>query len=238
MLDVHPPHAPTHTWRDFFIHIATIVVGLLIAVGLEQSVEALHHHHQAEHLRNELHAESEQILSDSRRTDASMVYRIQCFNTRIRQVQAVVFRGRPLEPESANEPPYFASPDIPIWRSARSSGVTSLLTEGEVNAFAEVEYVQTRTEALIDAFYLSETHLRSFTRALPPLPGGAPDFSKASPADLKIYLSLLTAAAEATDSYLVWIRILKGAEIAVIAGQSKLEDIYASEKKARSGEIK
>ena len=45
MLDVHPPHAPTHTWRDFFIHIATITVGLLIAVGLEQAVEFLHHRH-------------------------------------------------------------------------------------------------------------------------------------------------------------------------------------------------
>ena len=37
MLDVHPPHEVTHTWKDFFIHIATIVVGLLIAIGLEQS---------------------------------------------------------------------------------------------------------------------------------------------------------------------------------------------------------
>jgi len=27
MLDVHPPHKPAHTWRDFFIHIATIVIG-------------------------------------------------------------------------------------------------------------------------------------------------------------------------------------------------------------------
>ena len=39
MLDVHPPHHATHGWRDFFIHIATICVGLLIAVGLEQTVE-------------------------------------------------------------------------------------------------------------------------------------------------------------------------------------------------------
>jgi len=38
MLDVHPPHASTHTWRDFFLHIATIVIGLLIAIGLEQSI--------------------------------------------------------------------------------------------------------------------------------------------------------------------------------------------------------
>ena len=25
MLDVHPPHHPASTWRDFFIHIITIV---------------------------------------------------------------------------------------------------------------------------------------------------------------------------------------------------------------------
>jgi|GEM_PF-3654432 len=28
MLDVHPPHEAAHTWRDFFIHIVTIVLGL------------------------------------------------------------------------------------------------------------------------------------------------------------------------------------------------------------------
>ena len=36
MLDVHPAHHAANTWRDFFIHIATIVLGLLIAVSLEQ----------------------------------------------------------------------------------------------------------------------------------------------------------------------------------------------------------
>ena len=41
MLDVHTPHEPIHTRKGFFIHIATICVGLLIAVGLEQSVEAV-----------------------------------------------------------------------------------------------------------------------------------------------------------------------------------------------------
>ena len=30
MLDVHPPHHPTHSWQDFFIHIATIVIGLFM----------------------------------------------------------------------------------------------------------------------------------------------------------------------------------------------------------------
>ena len=57
MLDVHPPHAPPHTWKDFFIHIATICVGLLIAVGLEQTVEWIHHRHQLHQLEQDLQTE-------------------------------------------------------------------------------------------------------------------------------------------------------------------------------------
>src|SRR5664279_1235216 len=37
MLDVHPPTAAIHGWKDFFVHIATITIGLLIAIGLEQT---------------------------------------------------------------------------------------------------------------------------------------------------------------------------------------------------------
>ena len=58
MLDVHPPHHAANTWKDFFIHIATIVIGLIIAVGLEQTVEALHHHHQREELETQLQKEA------------------------------------------------------------------------------------------------------------------------------------------------------------------------------------
>jgi len=65
MLDVHPPHAPTHTWTDFFIHISTICVGLLIAIGLEQSVEAIHRHGERSDLVESLQHESEQILRDA-----------------------------------------------------------------------------------------------------------------------------------------------------------------------------
>jgi hypothetical protein len=54
MLDVHPPHESAHSWPDFFIHIATIVVGLLIAIGLEQSVEWVHHHQELHEARQSL----------------------------------------------------------------------------------------------------------------------------------------------------------------------------------------
>lgn len=57
MLDVHPPHAAAHTWRDFFIHIATIVVGLCIAVCLEQTVEFVHHRNEVAEAREALRLE-------------------------------------------------------------------------------------------------------------------------------------------------------------------------------------
>jgi len=62
MLDVHPPHEAAHTWKDFFIHIATIVVGLIIAVGLEQTVEYFHHRHQLHRLEESLNEEFERNL--------------------------------------------------------------------------------------------------------------------------------------------------------------------------------
>jgi hypothetical protein len=57
MLDVHAPHDSIHTWKSFFIHIATIVIGLLIAVTLEQTVEYLHHRHQLHQSREALRSE-------------------------------------------------------------------------------------------------------------------------------------------------------------------------------------
>jgi hypothetical protein len=70
MLDVHAPHERTHSWSDFFIHIATIVIGLLIAVGLEQTVEYFHHRHQAreglELLRREVDANRANLEYDAK----------------------------------------------------------------------------------------------------------------------------------------------------------------------------
>jgi hypothetical protein len=59
MIEVHPPHENVHSWTQFFIHIAAITIGLLIAIGLEQTVVYLHHRHQLQEARRELAAELE-----------------------------------------------------------------------------------------------------------------------------------------------------------------------------------
>ena len=45
MLDVHAPHERMAGYKDFFLHLFTITVGLLIALSLEGCVEWQHHRH-------------------------------------------------------------------------------------------------------------------------------------------------------------------------------------------------
>jgi len=59
MIEVHPPHEGVHSWRQFLIHIAAITIGLLIAIGLEQTVVYFHHRHQLQEARRELASELE-----------------------------------------------------------------------------------------------------------------------------------------------------------------------------------
>ncbi len=56
-MEVHPPHEPIHTWRAFFIHLITITIGLLIALGLEGLVEQAHHRTLVKEARQDLREE-------------------------------------------------------------------------------------------------------------------------------------------------------------------------------------
>jgi hypothetical protein len=142
MLDVHPPHQAAHTWKDFFIHIATICVGLLIAIGLEQSVELLHHRHErhllteemqrearknAEYLRIYLHDE----LQDSRW---------------LHETAQIIKAAAPVDgkvtftfPALPNQVPH-ATASRSVWSVARASGKVALLPEEQAEAYDRVDF--------------------------------------------------------------------------------------------------
>jgi type II secretory pathway pseudopilin PulG len=237
MLEVHAPHEVLHTWKGFFVHIATIVIGLFVAVAIEQSVEALQRRHEVTALRGDLQTESRQIIADARESEAAHLYELRWLKTRIAQTQDAVWKRNPIGPSEPNQMPRYSSPDIPIWRSAKAAGRTGLLTKGEVTAYAEVEYVQGHLDELESVKNTAERAIRSFNREFPLLPNGRPDLSNASPDDLHTYLGLLTTAYEAMGTYIHWLRIITGAESAVADGKADLAEIYASERKASDNDV-
>jgi hypothetical protein len=141
MLDVHPPHTPTHTWRDFFIHIATIVVGLIIAVGLEQTVEYLHHHHQRHELEIALQRDGGDnkgyIEHDIAICDQTISWALQ--------EAAAIEQGRPGGPSTLHrlEDVQLLIPNAGVWQAAKLNGVAALLPAGEQNWFEELAQIHT-----------------------------------------------------------------------------------------------
>jgi hypothetical protein len=235
-MDIHKPK-PWRSAREFLKEYLIIVVGVLTALAGEQTVESVHRHTEGSALRTDLHEESRQILMDAQQCEGLADYELRWLRNRIAPVQASVWRGQRLGPREANDEPICASPDVPIWRSAKSAGKTGLLTKGELNAYAEVEYVQNHLDSYYEDTVKAKAAVRAFNSQLPRLPSGEPDFSVLSRDDLRKYLVLLSDAARAFDQYRGWLGILIGAEKAVMRGKTNLTEIYASERASSGGDV-
>ena len=105
-MEVHPPDHPIHTWRDFFIHIATIVVGLVIALGLEQLVVQIDHHHEIKETRERLKAERESNIRRYHRDISNMRDTVAILHGDVRILQYL--KAHPGTPADQ-------LPGIPVW---------------------------------------------------------------------------------------------------------------------------
>jgi hypothetical protein len=56
-MDIHHKHGPLGNWRELAKEIGIIVVGVLIALGGEQAVEAIHHRAEVREVRESLQGE-------------------------------------------------------------------------------------------------------------------------------------------------------------------------------------
>jgi hypothetical protein len=57
MLDVHAPHGRIEGLKEFLLHLLTITIGLLIALGLEGCVEWRHHRNLVREAEDAMHGE-------------------------------------------------------------------------------------------------------------------------------------------------------------------------------------
>lgn len=141
MLDVHPPHEPVHGWRDFLLHLLTITVGLLIALGLEATVEALHHRHLAAEARENIRHEIEANEAHAGANLVAIEREVVAMKTNIETVRGlrdhVDTHGRTdLHFEFS-----WASFDESAWRTARDTGALTHMPTAEVQRYADA-YVQ------------------------------------------------------------------------------------------------
>jgi hypothetical protein len=80
-MDVHPPHQPIRSWKDFLLHLLTITIGLFIALTLEASIESIHHRH----LVREAHRNLRQEIQANHALYATNLQRLQGNRTQLQR---------------------------------------------------------------------------------------------------------------------------------------------------------
>lgn len=147
MLDVHAPEHTPHSVRDFFLHIFTITIGLLIALGLESFVEWRHHvhlgHEAAANIRQELDSnrkELQQVLSAVPQEQRSL----KSFADFLQQREA----GKPTDLKRAEVGFTLASLRDASWQTASATGALTYIPYVEVQRFAESYQLQKQFDTL------------------------------------------------------------------------------------------
>jgi hypothetical protein len=232
MLDVHPPHEKTHTWTDFFIHIATICVGLLIAIALEQTVEAIHRHHERAELLEALDRESEQIIRDGDACAARDAAKLLWLKHTTEAIRSNLVDHTPYTGLTSVSYPHADSPSDPIYKTARASGKLALLSDREVAAYGELDDVLVDLGKHIDRLQtvVSDETDRSRVVNLHRSKDNPAIYTAVPEDDLKqLYVSLGQNTLLEDEIY-GWNRAASGAAAALLKGERDLRKIQLAER--------
>jgi hypothetical protein len=147
-MDIHKPHA-AKSWREFAIEIGTIVVGILIALSLEQLVETLHERRVTAEAREAVRGElSADLAWMQQRADDQA-----CLERRLSELDAILAAARAGRPypvprwigRSMNQPV-----SARRWTAASNSGRASLFSSGEQAQYASIYFTVERFIAAED----------------------------------------------------------------------------------------
>ena len=232
MLDVHAPHESIHTWKDFSIHIATIVVGLLIAVCLEQSVEAIHHRHQVHEFREQMR----EVFGNNLRLEPEVMRRTGAFRTYLVELRNAVEARRTGHPFAAepdrNDPRmriFTSTPSLAPYDAATQSGVIALLSSNEVRLYNRVAKQREYVSSAISEWFRSISALEDFEKQFTDSNGNleltgiitTPDLARLSPDDLLEYRKLIAAVINATDRLMTRTVIIDAMGNAILDGATE-----------------
>ena len=182
----HAPHESIQNWRGFFIHIATITIGLLIAIALEQCVETLHHLHQRHQLQHDLLEEAKRNRNILK-TDLGLESQAVWFQGLLAATKSIPASGQtainlPSTPcipgtigangmDAVVRTKYFAPSDA-VWVTARDAGLIVRLPVEEARMYNRLAHNYSLQEATRDRFAIACERIDALhTRYASTIPG-------------------------------------------------------------------
>jgi hypothetical protein len=146
-MDIHKPK-PWHGWPELLKEIGTIVIGVLIALGAEQAVEALHTARKTAEAREAVRGEIAADLGWMQSREAQQ----RCVDARLDELSAILTAAREGQPHPVVQW-VGRVPNTPVssrrWTAASQAGRVTLFDSGEQGAYATMYFV-------LDAFAAAE----------------------------------------------------------------------------------
>jgi hypothetical protein len=151
-LDVHPPHEPIRSWKDFLLHLLTITIGLFIALSLEAAVEAMHYRHIVRdakvNLRREI-AQNHELYAKNMRSLEKNLEILERDIDQLRDIRA----GHPPEHLDLHWNFGWNAYDDTAWNTARDVGAISHMQPETLEIYAGIygqqEYVNQAGAAIL-----------------------------------------------------------------------------------------
>ena len=180
MLDVHPPHEKMHGFKDFLLHLLTITIGLLIALGLEGYAE---HWKQRElkkdadtKLRQEIRENAQEIalVHNATASEQANLKRIVDFLSARKKNERYDTRQLRLD---------FTVGDLKSasWKTAAATGALGFMEYDQVQRYSAVYQLQDKYSALQDQTIDEFLQLQSYfiygfdPEKITPVDGGSPE---------------------------------------------------------------
>jgi hypothetical protein len=152
MLDVHLPHKKIKGVWEFFIHLFTITVGLLIATQIESCVEWRHHVHLAEEARESLRAEIQHNLNDLKLALPGLKQWRAQIDTDLEEMERIQEHSEDVNNQHANLAITFNAITLSdtAWRTAQSTGALAQMPYEEAQRYAGIYQAQAALMAIED----------------------------------------------------------------------------------------
>lgn len=231
MLEVHPPEHGLHSWREFFIHMATICLGLLIAIGLEQSVEWMHRRHERAELRDAINRDLEQTVSASELTYETVQRQEEQIQELVANAQTSLESHTTLAatPQRTSGGGAIDTISDPSFRAAQASGLLTLLSQDDVRALTAMDNETVIMDRLFGELQAASSKVNSFKLRFGS--AGAPGnrWASAEPSDLRAYMEALTLQAGTLHDMAYINKEAHGLALAILHGERNLKKLEEAE---------
>jgi hypothetical protein len=149
MLDVHPPHEKMHGFKDFLLHLLTITIGLLIALGLEGYAE----HWKQRELKKDADTKLRQEIRDNAQEIALVHNATASEQENLERIVDFMSARKKNEPYDTRQIRLgFTVGDLnsASWKTAAATGALGFMEYDQVQRYSAVYQLQDKYSALQD----------------------------------------------------------------------------------------